>query len=110
MSAPACVVYYGLRFEVSPGEVEGLESRTDPRILAARRAGLQFYWGDVAAPEERYVLFVGAPLGMVGPENELEIQLSTADFEALAASVRTNLVRGGFAGDPAIHLQWQRDA
>lgn len=49
MSANACVVYFGLRFDVPADGIEAVETRSDPRIVAARKAGLKSYWGNFAA-------------------------------------------------------------
>jgi hypothetical protein len=43
MSSNTLVVFYGVRAEVQPGEVEALRARTDPRLLAAGRVGLKHY-------------------------------------------------------------------
>ncbi len=110
MSAATCILYYGLRYEVSPSEIEGLETRTDERIAAARQAGLKFYWGNFDSPNERYLLFIGAQIGIMGPENQIEVQLDDAEFETLASAVRTKLSTSGLEGLPQLHIQWQEDA
>lgn len=109
MSAATCVIYYGLRYEVSSSEIDSLETRSDERIAAARKAGLKFYWGNFGSPDERYLLFVGAQVGIMGPENQAEVQLSDAEFDAVATSVRTKLASAGFEGSPQLHVQWQDD-
>jgi len=109
MSAATCIIYYGLRYEVSPAEIESLEARTDERIVAARKAGLKFYWGNFSSPDERYLLFIGAPVGVMGPENQTEARLSNEDFEKLTASVSTKLKSAGLEGSPQLHVQWQDD-
>ena len=109
MSANACVIYFGLRFDIAPDAIEALETRSDPRIVAARKAGLKCYWGNFGAPGERYLLFVGAQIGVMGPEGQLEVQLSAGDLEALAASVQAKLGKAGLEGTPGLHAQWQTD-
>lgn len=110
MSAATCILYYGLRYEVSPSEIERLETRTDERIAAARRAGLQFYWGNCGLPQERYLLFIGAQLGTMGPENQLKIHLEDGEVEAIASSVRAKLATAGLTGSPQLHIQWMDDS
>ena len=66
MSADSCVVYYGLRYHVLLEELEALETRTDPRVVAARKVGLRAYFGNFAAPDERFLLFIGAQIGVLG--------------------------------------------
>jgi hypothetical protein len=110
MSASACVVFYGIRFEVRPDEVDALEMRSDPRIQAARKAGLKHYWANFGLPGERYLLFVGASLGVLGSENQAEVALSLPDLQAACESTKAKLVGAGLAGEPALYLQWRPDA
>lgn len=109
MSAASCILYYGLRYEIPPAEIERLETRADGRIVAARQAGLRFYLGNFGAPDERYLLFIGAQVGIVGPENQAELQLSDAEFEAITKDVPIKLAAAGFAGVPQLYVQWQED-
>jgi hypothetical protein len=109
MSAGSCIVYYGLRLDVSPDEIEGLENRSDERIVAARKTGLKSYWGKFDATEDHYLLFIGGQIGVFGPENQLELELSDAEFEALVNSVRAKLAAAGFEGTPRLYIHWQSD-
>jgi hypothetical protein len=45
----------------------------------------------------------------MGSENQAEVQLSDAEFDAVATSVRTKLASAGFEGSPQLHVQWQDD-
>ncbi len=110
MSANACVIYFGLRFEIPPDGIEAIETRSDPRIVAARKAGLKSYWGNFGAPDEQYLLFIGAQLAVMGPENQAEVTLGVPELEAVVASVREKLEAAGLAGMPSLHIQWQPDA
>ena len=110
MGAACYVIYYGLRFDVPSGEIQRLEDRTDERIVAARNAGLEFYWGNFDVPCEKYLLFIGAQIGVVGPENQIEVQIGDTEFEAIATLVQTKLVAAGLAGTPRLHIQWQGDS
>ncbi|SRR5579864_5433011 len=109
MSSYACIVFYGLRFEIHPDKIEELENRSDARILSARKAGLKSYWGNFGAPEERYLLFVGAKLAVLGPENASEMIVSSPDLQAIAESTKIKLQKAGLSGDPALYLQWEQD-
>src|SRR5580704_19165992 len=95
MSADACVAFYGLRFEVSRSDIERLEARSDARMIAARRAGLEHFWGNFAAPAERYCLFVGAQLAILGPENKAEFALPSHHLLALMESTKAKLQTAG---------------
>jgi len=109
MSTNSCVAYYGLRFEVSRDEVEHLETLSDSRFGIARRAGLKLYWGNFAAPGERYMLFVGEQLAILGPENSLELSLPSYSLQELMNSTRAKLQAAGLSGEPSLYLQWQPD-
>ena len=80
MSADACLAFYGLRFEVRSEEIEGLEMRSDPRVLATRKVRLKHYWANFGAQGERYLLFVGAQLGVLGPEGEPSLYLQWLQY------------------------------
>jgi hypothetical protein len=110
MSAYACVAFYGLRFEVRSEEVEALENRSDERILAARKAGLKCYWANFGDPGERYFLFVGAKLGILGPEDESEIALALPQLQTIHESTEAALRIAGLTGEPSLYLQWEQDA
>lgn len=109
MSANACVVFYGLRFEILPDEIEALEMRSDPRMMAARKAGLKHYWANFGSPGEHYFLFVGANLGILGPENSPEVTLRAPDLEAVCDSTKVKLEAAGLSGEPSLHIQWLPD-
>ena len=109
MSASTCVIYFGLRFDVDVTDIEALEARSDARMVAARKVGLRCYWGNFGAPGERYLLFVGSQIGLVGSENQTEVQLEIADIDAMLASVQAKLVEAGLEGEPRLHVQWQAD-
>lgn len=110
MSANGCVVFYGLRFEVWDNEIEGLENRSDPRMLAARKAGLKHYWANFGASGERYMLFVGANIGVLGPENNSEVVLRAPELQAVIESTKGRLRSARLEGEPSLHIQWREDA
>jgi len=110
MSAASCVIFYGLRYEISSFEIEKLEARSDERVANARKVGLNSYWGNFGAPGERYLLLMGAQIAILGPENQAEVQISDSEFEAIVGSVRAKLAAAGFQGSPQLHIQWQGDA
>jgi len=109
MSANTCIVYFGLRYEVTSGENEGLEERSDSRIVAARTAGLKHYWANFSEENPKYVLFVGAELGVLGPENALEVVRSHAEIQSLFDMTITKLKEAGLEGEASLHIQWEPD-
>jgi hypothetical protein len=110
MSASACIVYYGLRFDIPPNAVGALlEGHADQRIIAAKEVGLRCYWANFGAPGERYLLFVGAQLGILGPENSSEIMIELSELMKTIQSTDEKLRRAGLAGQPQLHVQWEED-
>ena len=96
-------------FEIPFDEVEGLELRTDRRLVVARNARLDSYWGNVGGFDEQYVLLIGGQIGILGPENQLEIQVTDAELQAIIASTRQKLISAGFDGEPQLHILWEQD-
>ncbi len=110
MSASTCLVFYGLRFEVAKAQIEPLEKRSHPTLRAARRVGLKHYWGNFGAPGDRYLLFVGANLGLLGIENSLEIRHTESDLKILIEEAKAKLKDSGLSGEPALYAQLIPDA
>jgi hypothetical protein len=110
MSADSTVVYYGVRFEVSDDEVVALENRSHEKIIVARRYGLKYYWGNFAAPNSKYLLFIGDELGIIGLENRRQIHFRAEDLAKRMKETETKLSRAGIAELPALYLEWQTDA
>jgi hypothetical protein len=109
MSTNTCIVYFGLRFEVAADEVDGLEGRTDARIVAARNGGVKHYWGNFSDNAPRYLLFVGSEIGIIGPENATEATCTTEELHSLISTTKARLVGAGFKGESLLHVQWQPD-
>jgi|SRR5215472_11401312 len=109
MSADTCIAYFGLRIEISDDEIEGIERRSDQRVAAARRAGLKYYFGNFGGLQERYLMFVGDQLGLMGLENSEAISVSLEDIQERMDKTKAKLTEAGFEGAPSLHLQWQPD-
>ena len=109
MSSDTFIAYFGLRFEVDAGEIEGIELRLDARVAAARKYGLKYYWGNFGGLQDRYLLFVGAQIGIFGAENSEEVILSSADVQLSFEATKEKLKEAGFSEAPALHLRWQPD-
>lgn len=110
MSSSACILFYGVRFEIAPEAVEDLlEDRTDPRIEAARAAQLDAYWANFGGADERYLLLVGKRLGIFGPENQLEASLAPDALRSMMTATDERLKLAGLGGQVALHIQWEED-
>jgi hypothetical protein len=109
MSAETFIAYFGLRFEVDPDEIEDVEGRTDRRVVAARRVGLQCYWGVFGENQESYRLYIGAQLGLLGAENKECINIPLDAVQRRIDITKAKLIEAGFEDAPSFHLQWEPD-
>ena len=107
MSAPSFLAFYGIRLEVRQHEIEALEERSDARLVAARKYGLKHYWGNFGVPGERWLLFVGANIGIFGVENQSEAQFESEALQRLFIETESKLRQAGFDETPKLYLQWQ---
>ncbi|MEM1185662.1 MAG: hypothetical protein AAGI53_11775 [Planctomycetota bacterium] len=103
MSAESCVVFFGVRYEVAPHEIEGLELRTDSRVIIARDVRLQWYWGTDT------VLFIGKQIAIMGIEGDLRVQVAGPELNSIMSDVRAKLSQARLDGEPMLHCEWQED-
>jgi hypothetical protein len=111
MSADRFLVCFGLRWEVDAddeSEVELLETRKDPRQLAARANKLDSWWGNTI-DENRDYLFVGKILGNFGREGKDELRVNVSECVAVMDATRRKLQSAGFADEPAWYFQFELD-
>jgi hypothetical protein len=110
MSAPSCLVFFGLRFDLSREEIEPVETRADERVVRARRSRLDHYMGKfVVDGKERWLLFVGKKIANVGPDTGLALDLDRADLERALEDTSRKLVEAGWSGPPRIFIQYEPD-
>src|SRR5688572_25635136 len=107
MSVPACLFFFGVRFEVDRAELALLESKTHPMMLRAQDVGLGHYWSDFGATQERYYLFVGRKLALIGVEGELGVRFDPDELLNEAEAVGTKLKEADIPGEPTFWLRWQ---
>ncbi|HVS34952.1 MAG TPA: hypothetical protein VMS17_05180 [Gemmataceae bacterium] len=108
--ADTTIAFFGIRLEVCDDDLEALELRSHRAVVNAKKAGLEHYWGNFGAPGERYLLFVGKPLGKLGVEDSTEIRVSPEQFVQIATDVAGRLVKAGFSDTPSLFLQFQADS
>jgi hypothetical protein len=102
MGADVFYAFYGVRFDVTDEEeLEAIEEGTDPRLKAARRAGLKVCL-DRLTDGEPHFLFVGHELGAFGVQAD---GAASVGKDELAARTEAKLREGGFDGTPRLHLQ-----
>lgn len=109
MSADACIVYIGIRYDVSVSEIEGLELRTDPRQRAAKRVGLTSYWGNFGGSEDRHLLLVGTEIGVLGPENRSWSSMTVDRLKDIISGTEDALGEAALEGECALHIEWLED-
>jgi hypothetical protein len=109
MSSESTIVFYGIRLEISDGELDSLEERTHPLLVTARQNGLKHYWGNFALKGSKYVLLIGDRLGVFGLENEKSLQISLPELATRAAETDDRLQRCGITEPARLLLEWQPD-
>jgi hypothetical protein len=111
MGADSCIVYYGVRYQVTDeAELEQLSAPTHPLMEAAKRVGLQYYWGNFSMDGGEYqLLLVGREIGIFGLEGIGERELADAEFQQVMQDTRERLQRGGFSLTPALQIQFEPD-
>jgi len=106
MSADSFIVFYGLRYESS---IENAEDESHPLIKAAKNYKLNYYSSNFGGLDERYLIFVGTRLGILGLESNIEVILSSRQLSAVMETTKDKLTSAGFSEEPALYLQWQQD-
>lgn len=111
MGADSFVVYYGVRYQVTDkAELEQLEVAKHPLIVAAKRVGLQHYWGNFSMDGgEYYLLLIGRKIGVFGFEGINERELADKEMLEIMRDTRERLQRGGFSLVPALQIQFEPD-
>ena len=107
--ADTTIVFLGLKIAVDADDIAALEARSFPLLATARRSGLDHYWGNFAAPDERYWLFIGKLLGRLGIEDDQEISLSPQSLASQSTDVSRKLCNAGLPGTPVLFVGFQRD-
>jgi hypothetical protein len=54
-------------------------------------------------------LFIGSKVGMVGPEDAIELEFSMEELQTIATRTAERLVTAGLVGSPALYFQWEED-
>jgi hypothetical protein len=109
MSAESTIIFYGVRLELPEEEITSLEERSHHLIVKARQNGLKFYWGNFAAKGNKYLLFIGDKLAVLGVENEREIQIAPADLNRRIQDTAMRLQKAQIDEQPMLYMAWQPD-
>ena len=106
MSDYECVIYYGLRFNISVAEIDAIDEGTDQRVIAANSQDLEYYCSDLSSFDKQYFLFIGEDIAVLGRDDEVEAELTAEEYNAITESVRAKLKRAGFEEPPQLYMQW----
>src|SRR5262249_3364822 len=107
MGADSFVAIYGIKIGIDRADedmLNALDSRSDPRLKAARQVGLHTHWGRMTDGED-YFLYVGHRIGWLGVENDAYVQVPLDKLIETATAVQAKLKEAGFRESPALHLQ-----
>jgi hypothetical protein len=111
MSASSTVAFFGLRFKIDTTEdIEALEDRSHLHQRYAKQASLNHYWANFDESGELYYSFLGRRLGIIGPENEREVSITSDDFEAIQREIKEKLRSLGLESEPQLYLQMMPDS
>jgi hypothetical protein len=107
MGADAFIAFYGIE-ETIPvdADVTALEERKDERIVRARKAKLDFWWGRVSDGHD-YHLLLGKKIANLGVEGAEGASIMDTDFATLQDDVRKKLKVAGFASEPKLILKFE---
>jgi len=109
MSAANTIIFFGIKFELREEEIEGVELRTDARVVTARRAKLNTYWGGFGPSGQERLLFVGWLVANLGYEGEASTAFDRAAFEAKLDETAAKLKNAGFKEQPRLLFYFQPD-
>lgn len=110
MGAPSSIVFFGIRFHLDAGEIEAIETRTDPRIQAARQNKLDYHLGLVVTPSgPHHCLYVGRRLAVTGPENPSEVAISHATVVAELTDTAAKLAAAGWKQSAELTVSFEPD-
>ena len=109
MSADSFIVYCGLRFDISPGDIEKVETQKDERIIKAKKYRLKYHYGRFEGDQQGYLLFIGYPLGIFGVENASRATFSLSEMQEIFSKTQSRLLEAGFEGDLAFHFEMEPD-
>jgi hypothetical protein len=109
MGADAFVAFFGIKVTLDPQDEDTLDAcgmETDPRCVAAKKAGLETHSGRMTDGED-YFLLIGQRLGLLGLEYEPHVKVAPDRLAALISDVQARLKQAGFNETPALHLQFE---
>jgi hypothetical protein len=102
MGADAFITFYGIEYSVPAGsDVSSLEKRTDERIVRARRAKLDTWWGCVSDGRDFHLL-IGKKIADLGLEGQEQVSVTNQAFTSIQEEVKQKLSEAGFSHEPRL--------
>jgi hypothetical protein len=108
MGADSFIAVYGVKIALDPENEEELDAcgaETDPRCLAAKRAGLESFSGRMTDGED-YFLLIGRKVAWLGIEHDQHSTQSVERLSSIASEVSAKLKVAGFEQPPELHFQF----
>jgi hypothetical protein len=109
MGADAFIGFYGIEVVLLPGEVTAVETKTDERVVRARKNKLLCHLGRITDGEP-YHLLIGKEIAWLGLEHNAAVTCSDDTLAAIQEEVRKKLMNAGFTENPRlifkIHTQY----
>ena len=109
MSAESGLFFYGVRYLAGPDDMALLEARKHPLMQKARSAKMDFYWGKFTGATEKYYLYIGTIMGIIGPENESEIIYNEVRLNEIVSKTKRDLLNVDISDTPQFFAQWVYD-
>ncbi len=108
MGADSFIAIYGVKIALDPeneDELDACGAQTDPRCLAAKRAGLESFSGRMTDGED-YFLLIGQKLAWLGIENDPYSTQTVEGLSSIVSDVNARLRAVGLSQVPALHFQF----
>jgi hypothetical protein len=107
MTAEYVVVYYGLSFPISEEEVMALLNKEHRHQVAARKCGLDCYWGNFSVHIPDHRVFIGKEIGTIGAEYDWNLEFSDSEMMKTVEDAKTRLKNAGFTGESRFLMHFE---
>ena len=111
MGADSTYIFYGVRYQVSDeAEIKQLQTGDHLLIKAAKKAGLESFWGNFDLAGNAYhLLYIGTEIGTIGYEATTDVEISDTELDQIRLETKRKLASAGFSLVPALFAQFEPD-
>ena len=109
MSAAANIVFFGIKINLPPEQIGSGGLRKHPLHVRARELKLDIYYSNCGGIDPQYFLLIGKIIGVTGPENKTQVEMSAPDLLQVMNQIREKLQVGKFEGEAKLHTLWIPD-